>query len=172
MQPPTAGSLRFPPAPARRLVSVARVSHAVGEILFARRRAAAHAAGVDPGSDIRIDKWLWAARVFKTRSLALEACQAGHVKIGGHTVKPARPVRPGETISARVVSGVTRTLRVVGVSDRRVGPKGVGAFFEDLTPPEELERAKRSLAGQVLSRPKGAGRPTKRERRQMDRFLP
>jgi ribosome-associated heat shock protein Hsp15 len=127
---------------------------------------------VDPAGDIRIDKWLWAARVFKTRMLALEACHAGHVKIGDHAVKPARPVRVGETITARAPSGVMRTLRVVGVSDRRVGPKLVGTFFEDLTPPEEIARVQRSVVEQVLARPKGAGRPTKRERRQIDRWMP
>jgi ribosome-associated heat shock protein Hsp15 len=120
--------------------------------------------------EVRIDKWLWAARVFKARPVALEACRAGHVKIMGVAVKPGRPVRVGETIVVRAVNGVHRTLIVRGVSNRRVGPKLVGTMFEELTPPEELARAERSLVAQVLSRPKGAGRPTKRERRELDRW--
>lgn len=123
-------------------------------------------------AQVRIDKWLWAARVFKTRSLALEACRGGHVRLGDTPVKPARPVHVGETLVVRTAHGPTRTLRVVGVSERRVGPKLLATLFEDLTPPEEIARAHASLAARVLSRPKGAGRPTKRDRREMERWLP
>ncbi|BET68197.1 RNA-binding S4 domain-containing protein [Opitutales bacterium ASA1] len=119
-------------------------------------------------SDVRIDKWLWAARVFKTRGLALEACKAGHVKILDQPVKPARPVHVGEILIVRTAAAHTRTLRVVGVSDKRVGPKLVPTLLDDLTPPEELERIRLSFAQQVLARPKGSGRPTKRDRRQLD----
>lgn len=122
-------------------------------------------------ADVRIDKWLWAARVFKTRSHALAACRAGHVKLGGHAVKPGRVVRVGDEYVV-TTAGPTRTLRVVGISDRRVGAKLVTTLLEDLTPPEELERGRRSLVDQVLLRSKGSGRPTKRERRQIERFLP
>lgn len=122
-------------------------------------------------ADVRIDKWLWAARVFKTRALATEACRAGHVKLDGVAVKPARPAHPGETYVVHTPA-VTRTVRVVGLADRRVGPKTLGSLLADLTPPEELERMRRSAAEQILARPKGAGRPTKRERRKMDRWLP
>ena len=109
--------------------------------------------------------------MFKTRSLALAACRAGHVRIGEQAVKPARPVHVGEEFVVRT-AGPTRTLRVVGVTDRRVGAKLVGTLFEDLTPPEEWERVRLSAVEQVLARVKGSGRPTKRERRQMDRWLP
>ncbi|HEX9785342.1 MAG TPA: RNA-binding S4 domain-containing protein [Opitutaceae bacterium] len=126
---------------------------------------------MDENAEVRIDKWLWAARVFKTRALALEACKAGHVKVNDQPVKPGRPVRVGELIVART-AGPTRTVRVVGVSDRRVGPKLVGTLMEDLTPKEEWERARLSIAQQVLTRPKGAGRPTKRDRRLIDILLP
>jgi ribosome-associated heat shock protein Hsp15 len=126
---------------------------------------------VETPGDVRIDKWLWAARVFKTRGLALEACRAGHVRIGEQAVKPGRAVRVGETIVVRT-AGPVRTLRVVGVSERRAGPKLVGTLCGDLTPPEELERVRLSAAAQVLTRPKGAGRPTKRDRRRLGRFLP
>jgi ribosome-associated heat shock protein Hsp15 len=126
---------------------------------------------LEPSADVRIDKWLWAARVFKTRSHALAACRAGHVKLEGHAVKPGRPVRVGEEYVV-TTAGPTRTVRVVGISDRRVGPKLVGTLLDDRTPPEEFERARRTVVEQVLSRPKGTGRPTKRERRQIERFLP
>ena len=126
---------------------------------------------LDAPTEVRIDKWLWAARVFKTRALALAACRAGHVKLAEQPVKPARPVHVGDVFVVRT-DALTRTLRVAGVSDRRVGPKFVATLCEDLTPPEERERVRLSLAAQVLSRPKGAGRPTKRERRQIDRWLP
>jgi len=121
--------------------------------------------------DIRIDKWLWAARVFKTRAQSLAACRAGHVKIKGAPVKPGRPVRVGDTLIVRT-SGPTRTLDVLSVTDRRVGAKLLPTLFVDRTPPEELERLRRTPAEQVLSRPKGSGRPTKRELRRLDRWLP
>ncbi|MGH8020131.1 MAG: RNA-binding S4 domain-containing protein [Opitutaceae bacterium] len=121
--------------------------------------------------EVRIDKWLWAARIFKTRALALEACKAGHVKINDQPVKPGRPVRLGETIVART-TGPTRTVRVVGIADRRVGPKLAGTLLDDLTPQEEWDRARLSLAQQVLTRPKGSGRPTKRDRRLLDDLTP
>lgn len=122
--------------------------------------------------ELRVDKWLWAARVFKTRALALEACRAGHVKIGEHAVKPARPLRVGETLIVQTPTGLVRTLHVVGLAAQRVGPKLVATLLEDRTPPEELARAQRSFAEQVMMRPKGAGRPTKRDRRQIERWLP
>ena len=120
-------------------------------------------------TDVRIDKWLWAVRVFKTRALATEACRAGHVKLDGAVVKPGRPVRIGETYVVHTPA-LTRTLRVLGLADRRVGAKAVPGLMEDLTPPEEVERMRRSVVEQVLARPKGSGRPTKRDRRAIDRW--
>lgn len=122
-------------------------------------------------SEVRIDKWLWAVRVFKTRALATDACRAGHVKLDGSTVKPARPVHLGEVYVVHTPA-LTRTLRVVGLADRRVGAKAVAGLMEDLTPPEEIERMRRSVVEQVLARPKGSGRPTKRDRREIDRWRP
>jgi ribosome-associated heat shock protein Hsp15 len=126
---------------------------------------------VAEGTDVRIDKWLWAARVFKTRALATEACRAGHVKLDGVPVKPARSAHPGEVYVVHTVA-LTRTLKVVGVAERRVGAREVPTLLEDLTPSEEFERMRRSAVEQVLARPKGTGRPTKRERRQIDQWLP
>jgi len=126
---------------------------------------------VEDETGVRIDKWLWVARVFKTRALATEACRAGHVKLEGAPVKPGRAVHPRETYVVHTAA-LTRTVRVVGVAQRRVGAREVAALLEDLTPPEEFERQRRSAVEQVLARPKGAGRPTKRERRQIDKWLP
>ena len=106
-------------------------------------------------------------RLFRTRSLASDACRAGSVLINEHSVKPARSVRPGETII--VQQGlVQRTLRVLGVPASRVGAKLVPQFCDDLTPPEEFDKAKQNRVANVLAREKGSGRPTKRDRRLLD----
>jgi len=122
-------------------------------------------------AEVRIDKWLWAARVFKTRALATEACRAGHVKLEGNPVKPARAVHMGEIFVVHTAA-LTRTVRVAGMSEHRVAARVVPGLLEDLTPPEEFERVRRSAAEQVLARPRGTGRPTKRDRRQIDLWLP
>jgi ribosome-associated heat shock protein Hsp15 len=118
----------------------------------------------------RLDKWLWAVRVFKTRSLAADACRAGSVEIAQQTAKPARPVRPGEQVVVRI-GVITRTLQVVSVPRSRVGPKLVPEFCTELTPPEEFARAREQRVQHVLAREKGSGRPTKRDRRLLDRLL-
>jgi len=118
----------------------------------------------------RLDKWLWAVRAFKTRSLAADACRAGSVSVNELPAKPAREVRPGETVTVKQ-GLVLRTLRVVSVPRSRVGPKLVAEFCTDLTPPEELEKARQNRIQHVMERAKGSGRPTKRDRRMLDRFL-
>ena len=116
----------------------------------------------------RLDKWLWAVRVFKTRALATDACRAGGVTVNELTAKPARDVRPGEMVAVR--QGLfTRTLRVVGIPRSRVGAKVLAEYCADLTPPEEFEKLRERSVQQVLAREKGSGRPTKRDRRLMDR---
>lgn len=123
-------------------------------------------------SEVRIDKWLWAVRLFKTRSLATAACSAGHVKVDNQPVKPARPVQIGETISARA-GNLHRTVKVIALLQRRVGPKLVADYLEDLTPPEEYERVRELNANSrpaLLHYPKGLGRPTKKQRRLMESF--
>ncbi len=117
---------------------------------------------------VRIDKWLWAVRLYKSRSLATEACNAGHVKIDGKQVKPAREIRMGEKISARC-GQVNRTVEVVALLERRVGAKLVPDYLKDLTPAEEYERAKRANQG-IVHFPKGMGRPTKKQRRLLKPF--
>ena len=116
---------------------------------------------------MRIDQWLWAVRVFKSRTLAAEAAKAGHVRIGEEAVKPAREAKQGEVIQARV-GLMTRTLRVLGDPPSRVGAKLVPQYAEDLTPPEEWERRREASLWPPGYRPRGAGRPTKRERREID----
>ena len=120
--------------------------------------------------EVRIDKWLWAVRVFKTRSLAIEACKAGHVKVGGESVKPARDLRVGEVITVRR-GPVIRTVKVRGLLERRVGADRVADFLEDLTPPEEYARRKEAEAMVMPSRERGKGRPTKRDRRLLRDFF-
>ncbi len=117
----------------------------------------------------RIDKWLWAVRVFKTRSMATQACRAGKIKVEEQTVKPSRNVHPGMEIT--VQSGpVQRKFRVLALLDKRVGAKLVEQYMEDLTPEEEYQKLKmiKSRAGFGLLR---KGRPTKKERRDLDEWF-
>ena len=118
-------------------------------------------------SAARLDKWLWATRVFKTRALATDACRAGSVAVNELVAKPAREVHAGEVVTVR--QGLfTRTLRVVAVPRSRVGAKLLPEFCVDLTPPEEFERLRERSVQQLLAREKGSGRPTKKDRREID----
>ncbi|QYM78634.1 RNA-binding S4 domain-containing protein [Horticoccus luteus] len=115
----------------------------------------------------RLDRWLWGVRIFKTRAAAAEACRAGDVAINDVAAKPAREVRIDETI--RVRQGlVTRTLVVRGAPRSRVGAALVAGYCEETTPAEEWEKAKVQRVQQVMARPPGAGRPTKRDRRRLE----
>ena len=118
----------------------------------------------------RLDKWLWAVRLFKSRSLAADACRVGSVEINDQPVKPAREIKPGEQIVVRQ-GLVNRRLQVVAVPRSRVGPKLVAEYCTDLTPPEEFEKARDNRVQQLLAREKGSGRPTKRDRRLLDELL-
>lgn len=121
-------------------------------------------------SAARLDKWLWAVRLFRTRSLAAAACRAGDVTIDDRPLKPARDVRPGETIHVR--QGVMRrTVVVLGVPPSRVGAPLVATFLEDRTPPEEKQKVKDQVVQHLLARERGTGRPTKRERRDLEAWL-
>lgn len=123
-----------------------------------------------PASAGRLDKWLWAVRIFRTRSLAGDACRAGSVAVNEIPAKPARDVRPGETVTVKQ-GLVLRTLRVVDVPRSRVGPKLVAAYCTDLTPPSEIEQAKQQSVQHFLARERGGGRPTKRDRRLLDNLF-
>ena len=118
----------------------------------------------------RIDKWLWAVRLFRTRSLATDACRAGNVTVNDQPAKPARDVRQGEVVVVRQ-GLIHRTLVVRAVPASRVGAKLVATYCEDRTPPAEFERARAQRVQQFLARAKGSGRPTKRDRRLLDRLL-
>ena len=119
-----------------------------------------------PLDSLRVDKWLWAARVFKTRSLAGTACDGGKVDINDEVAKPARRVRIGDLIAVTLPRGRRRILKVAGVDDQRGSAAVAKALFEDLTPPEPP----RPLQAPPPRREAGAGRPTKRERRDIERL--
>lgn len=112
-----------------------------------------------------MDKWLWAVRVFPTRTAATDACHGGHVKVNGKPAKPAASVVVGDRVVVRF-SGTERTLEVARVIDKRVGAPVAADCVVDHTPPP----APTEEAGPVFARDRAAGRPTKRERRQLDRF--
>lgn len=119
---------------------------------------------------IRIDKWLWTVRLFKTRSLATESCTKGHVFIGDLPVKPSRMVKPGEVIRVRK-SPIYRSYKALGIPNSRVGAKDVPNFMEEVTPQSELDLLEMQKDMQWISRERGAGRPTKKERRDLDDFF-
>jgi ribosome-associated heat shock protein Hsp15 len=114
----------------------------------------------------RIDRWLWAVRIYKTRSDATKACSGGHVELDGRTVKPAQKVRVGDRVTARA-GPRQRILDVARVIDKRVGAPIAAECYVDHSPPPP-ERPLQALFGE---RDAGAGRPTKRDRRQLDREL-
>lgn len=120
--------------------------------------------------DIRIDKWLWAVRVFKTRNQASEACRAGKVLIHDNAVKPSRDVHPGDVIMIKF-HGFSRTLKVVEMLNNRVSAKLVPIYAEELTLPEEFEKAKQIHLFNLEQRARGLGRPTKKERRDIEKFF-
>ena len=119
---------------------------------------------------IRIDKYLWSVRIYATRSLATEECKKGRVTIGGVAVKPSRVVKTGETILVRK-NPVTYTYRVVELLGKRVGAKMVPIYLEDLTSAEELRKLDPTQGGALFMRDRGAGRPTKKDRRDIDRVI-
>lgn len=114
--------------------------------------------------DCRIDKYLWAIRAFKTRSDATEACKGGRVKVGNANAKPSRAVSAGEIIQVRK-GAVTFTYKVLRPLDNRVGAKLVDDYAENLTPESELQKMRAPVETFFVTRDRGAGRPTKRDRR-------
>jgi ribosome-associated heat shock protein Hsp15 len=118
---------------------------------------------------VRLDKWLWAVRVFKTRALACEACRHGHVTMSGQPARPSREVRVNDVLVVRK-DNLTRQFKVLQVLDRRVGAPKAREYAEDQTAPSELEKPREANFRPFFFRPKGSGRPTKKERRQMDQF--
>ena len=116
---------------------------------------------------MRLDQWLWAVRVYKTRTWAADAIKAAHVTVNGQASKPSREVRPGDVVVARVAE-MERTLEVVDVPRSRVGAKLVPDYEKELTPAGEFTKKRERNFIPAFLRPKGAGRPTKRDRRALD----
>ncbi len=119
---------------------------------------------------IRVDKWLWAMRFYKTRSQATEACDQNRIIILGIPVKPSRLVKEGDEISIKR-TGLTRIIKVLRLSENRLSAKLVVDYYIDLTPPEEIENYKARSARVTIFRDPGTGRPTKRDRRMLDDFF-
>lgn len=119
--------------------------------------------------EARIDKWLWAARLYKTRSLAAEACKNNRIQINGVPAKPSRNVKDGDEVSVRKPP-VTYTFRVLQAIERRVGAKLIPEILENITPPEQYELLEMSRISGFIDRARGTGRPTKKDRRALDEW--
>ena len=117
--------------------------------------------------EVRIDKYLWSIRVYKTRSEATDACKGGKIRLNGGDVKPSKTVKVGDVLVARK-GPVTYTYRVLQLIDKRQGAKLVPIYAENLTPQEELDKLRAPVETFFLKRDRGTGRPTKKDRRQMD----
>ena len=120
--------------------------------------------------EARIDKWLWAARIFKTRSIAADACKNGRVTIGGVCVKPSRPLKEDEVVSVRKPP-VTYSFRVLKAIQQRVGAKLLPEVYENVTTPDQYELLEMTRISGFVDRARGTGRPTKKDRRAIDAFL-
>lgn len=119
--------------------------------------------------EVRIDKWMWATRIFKTRTIAADACKKNRIAIGGVNVKPSRMVRVGEVIEVRKPP-VTYSFKVLALADKRMGAKLVPDFLENVTTPEQYEILEMNKISGFVDRRKGLGRPTKKERRELEQF--
>ena len=118
----------------------------------------------------RIDKWLWAVRIYKTRSIAAEACKKGHIMVRDKAVKPSFLVRVGDIVQVKK-SPITYSFKVLQCAENRVGAKLVPELMENVTPAEQYEALVMSRISGFVDRARGTGRPTKKERRSMDTFI-
>ena len=118
----------------------------------------------------RIDKWLWAARIFKTRSLAADACKNSRVTINGTNVKPSHIVKCGETVSVKKPP-ITYSFKFLKTIEQRVGAKLLPEIYENVTDPKQYELLEMSRISGFVDRARGTGRPTKKERRALDAFV-
>lgn len=119
--------------------------------------------------EVRIDKWLWAVRLFKTRSIAAEACKKGRVMIKEIPAKPSRMIKTGDVVQVRKPP-VTYSFEVLDVTENRMGAKLVPLFMKNVTPASELQILELSKATGFIDRARGTGRPTKKDRRDLDQF--
>lgn len=121
-------------------------------------------------SEVRIDKFLWAMRIYKTRSIATDACKNGRITMNGVQLKPSRTFHVGDTFSVRK-GPITYTYRILQLCQNRLGAKMVPEYIRDITAPEQLELLELArLAGQS-GRDRGTGRPTKKDRREIETFM-
>ena len=121
-------------------------------------------------NEARIDKWLWASRIFKTRSVAADACKNGRVTINGVNVKPSRNIKIGDTVSVKKPP-ITYSFRVLQCIEQRVGAKLVPQIYENITDPKQYELFEMNHISGFVDRARGTGRPTKKERRSLDAFV-
>lgn len=120
--------------------------------------------------EARIDKWLWAARIFKTRSLAADACKNGRVTFNGSTIKPSRMIKEGDTVHVKK-SPITYSFKILKAIEQRVGAKLIPEIYENVTDPKQYELLEMSRISGFVDRARGTGRPTKKERRALDAFV-
>ena len=120
-------------------------------------------------SEARIDKWMWAVRIFKTRTIAAEACKKGRISINGALAKAARTIKPGDVIQVRKPP-VTYSFKVLQTIEKRVGAKLVPEMMENITTPDQYELLEMSKVSGFINRAKGTGRPTKKDRRELEQF--
>ena len=120
--------------------------------------------------EARIDKWMWAARIFKTRTIAAEACKKGRVYINGAQAKPARMIKPGDVIQVKKPP-ITYSFKVLQAIEKRVGAKLVPEIMDNVTTPDQYELLEMSKISGFVNRAKGTGRPTKKDRRDLDEFF-
>ena len=119
--------------------------------------------------EARLDKWLWAARIYKTRTLAADACKNGRITINGAQAKPSRMVKEGDQVGVKKAP-VTYTFRVLQTIEKRVGAKLLPEVLENITSPEQYELLEMSKISGFVNRARGTGRPTKKDRRALDEF--
>ena len=120
-------------------------------------------------NEVRIDKWMWATRLFKTRTIAVEACKKNRVSIGGVNVKPSRMIKVGDVLQIRKPP-ITFSFKVLDITEKRMGAKLVPEFLENVTPPEQYELLEMNKISGFVDRAHGLGRPTKKERRDLEQF--
>ncbi|MBF1470750.1 MAG: RNA-binding S4 domain-containing protein [Prevotella pallens] len=118
----------------------------------------------------RIDKWLWAARIFKTRSIAADACKNGRVTISGTNVKPSHTIKVGEIINVKKPP-ITYSFEVLQTIEKRVGAKLIPEVYKNVTDAKQYELLEMSRISGFVDRARGTGRPTKKDRRQLDAFV-
>ena len=121
-------------------------------------------------NEARIDKWLWAARIFKTRTIAADACKNGRVAVNGVNVKPSRMVKADDVVAVRKPP-VTYSFRVLKTIEQRVGAKMLPDIYENVTPADQYELLEMNRISGFVDRARGTGRPTKKDRRQLDAFI-